>query len=445
MAHIEGMMEFEFDEKAGQFHPTGKIIGYIRAALAQNDIAGAMQYYGSCNESIGDQLLEEVKTGSSTYKENLAKMFEMVRDYRRAGILFGVLGRPEKAAEFAIAAHDYASAAEGFMKAGMPEKAAACFERDLKFDEAAKLYLQSKSHEKAAACLERAGRLYEAGMLYARLGLQVEAARALQQIPADHPRHVEAMIQVADILHVNDRQEQALRLYHAYLPRVECTRQNVTSFQRLAMAYRDAGHSDWYDRLIKIICSVDPALSPEQHQMKGPAAVKAISAPSATVTVIPEPAAADKMTTLRLGFEHVHAFPLFRGLSMSDVQKFYDLCEKRKVKAGTVLIAEGEAQSTLFILINGKVEVSKFFTEGESNVVARLGPGQSFGEISAFTGALPGATVTTSADSVVFTISRDDLDEFVAEDPGRAIAVYKAIIGILTTRLSAANQQLAGR
>ena len=444
MAHIEGMMEFEFDEKAGHFHPTGKIIGYIRTALAQNDISGAMQFYGSCNESIGDQLLEEVKTGSSAYKEALAKMFEMVRDYRRAGILFGLLGKPEKAAEFAMAAHDYAAAAEGFINAGMPDRAAACLERDLRFEEAARLYLQSKMHEKAAACLARAGKLFEAGTLYFRLGLQVEAARALQQVTADHPRHVEAMIQVADIMHVNDRQEQALRLYHAYLPRVECNRQNITSFQRLAMAYREAGHHDWYDRLYAMICSVDPGFAQDQHKMNGRAVAGALPAPSATVTVIPEPSG-ERMTTLRMGFEHVHAFPLFKGLSMSDVQKFYDLCEKRKVKAGTVLVAEGEAQSTLFILINGKVEVSKYFTEGESNVVARLGPGQSFGEISAITGALPGATVTTSTDSVVFTISREDLDEFVAEDPGRAIAVYKAIIGILTTRLSAANQQLAGR
>lgn len=434
MSLHEGMMEFEFDEKSGQFYPTEKIVGYVRTALLQGDVNGAAQFYGSCRDSIGDQLLDDVATGSSTYKENLAKMFEAIRDFRRAGMLFERLGQFDRAAEFAMAANDFDTAAESFARMGMFDKAAACLEREFKFDRAAELYSKARKHDRAAACLERAGAFFEAGSLYMQIGRQKEAARAFQQVPAGHPRHPEAMMLLADLLYINGKKDQALRLYHGFLPNVRCTKQNVTSFYRLALAYRETGHQDWFDRLVETIGAVDPTI-----EFTGHAYQQELAGRRETPALPPAATEAERMTTLRLGYEYVSSFPLLKGLPMPDVQNFYDRCEKRRVRAGTVLISEGEQQSTLFILLNGEVDVSKKQQDGGTRRIKRLGPGETFGEISAVTGVLPGATVTTAAEAAVLAISREELGEFLDEDRKRAASVYKAIIGILTDRLNEAN------
>lgn len=65
--------------------------------------------------------------------------------------------------------------------------------------------------------------------------------------------------------------------------------------------------------------------------------------------------------------------------------------------AGDVLITEGDSAEHFFVLVEGQVEVSRKGSDGESAIVAVLGPGEYFGEVGLLHRAPRNATVRAAA------------------------------------------------
>ncbi len=87
--------------------------------------------------------------------------------------------------------------------------------------------------------------------------------------------------------------------------------------------------------------------------------------------------------------------------------------------AGAVIIEEGEPATTIYWIESGEVEVVKLDERGRGRSVARLGPGQYFGELAATLGVRRTATVRAIEPTVASVL---DLDGFRARvgsaDPG---------------------------
>ena len=74
--------------------------------------------------------------------------------------------------------------------------------------------------------------------------------------------------------------------------------------------------------------------------------------------------------------------------------------------AGEVLFRQGEEGDTFYIIRDGKVAISVADAEGRSTVVAHLGKGAFFGEMSLLTGEKRTATITAEADTTVLALSK---------------------------------------
>jgi CRP/FNR family cyclic AMP-dependent transcriptional regulator len=62
---------------------------------------------------------------------------------------------------------------------------------------------------------------------------------------------------------------------------------------------------------------------------------------------------------------------MFNNLTDEEIKDFLSNFEKRKVKAGEIIIKEGEKSDSAFVLIeNGEIEVSRKTYEGKEYVVA---------------------------------------------------------------------------
>lgn len=90
--------------------------------------------------------------------------------------------------------------------------------------------------------------------------------------------------------------------------------------------------------------------------------------------------------------------------------------------AGTVVFRQGDEADRFFILVDGGVEVER---DGEQ--LATLGPGAFFGESALLVRGRRSATITTLADSSLWSISYDAFDAAVshhllADDANRAEA-----------------------
>ena len=106
---------------------------------------------------------------------------------------------------------------------------------------------------------------------------------------------------------------------------------------------------------------------------------------------------------------------------------------RRSVAAGTEVVREGGRTGHLYVLIEGRLEVTK----GGTVVASITEPGAVLGEMSVLLDKPHTATVRAAADSVIYEI--DDAASFLHKQPAVAILIAK----MLAQRLNAANTYLA--
>jgi CRP-like cAMP-binding protein len=86
--------------------------------------------------------------------------------------------------------------------------------------------------------------------------------------------------------------------------------------------------------------------------------------------------------------------PLFESLSAEERASLAEWFEISDASAGTVLVSEGAAGYSFYVLLDGAAEV----TVGDETV-ATYGPGDFFGEMAILGGGRRSATVTVTAPS----------------------------------------------
>lgn len=110
----------------------------------------------------------------------------------------------------------------------------------------------------------------------------------------------------------------------------------------------------------------------------------------------------------------------------------------RHVPPGAVLIREGQPIDTVYVVLDGAVDVHS----GDAGAIARLGAGEMVGEMSMVDDAPPSATVAAGAEgTVVLELPRPLLEERIAEDDGFAARFYRAVAVFLSSRLRRSVRQ----
>jgi CRP-like cAMP-binding protein len=101
--------------------------------------------------------------------------------------------------------------------------------------------------------------------------------------------------------------------------------------------------------------------------------------------------------------------------------------------ARKVLVREGDAIDSLYILLDGHLRIT---VGGEPGFqIADLYPGEIIGEISFVDSRPPSASVTATEDSQVFAISRTTLSTKLLKDHGFAERFYHSVARFLADRL----------
>jgi CRP/FNR family cyclic AMP-dependent transcriptional regulator len=107
--------------------------------------------------------------------------------------------------------------------------------------------------------------------------------------------------------------------------------------------------------------------------------------------------------------------------------------KKREIPAGTVLIQEGNATDSLFIVLEGKFAVSTVGTGDK--IIAQLKCGEIVGEMSFVDSRPPSASVRATEISSVLSVSRELLNRRLENDNAFAARFYKALAVFLSDRL----------
>ncbi len=129
---------------------------------------------------------------------------------------------------------------------------------------------------------------------------------------------------------------------------------------------------------------------------------------------------------------------IFEDLPEWDLEKIASLGTRKIFSKGSIILMEDEIGSALFIIIDGKVKVSRLDETGREVILSILGPGEVFGEMSLLDGMKRSATVSAIVDTEVLIIYRDDFLNLLNRYPQIAISLLRE----LAQRLRKADMQI---
>lgn len=108
---------------------------------------------------------------------------------------------------------------------------------------------------------------------------------------------------------------------------------------------------------------------------------------------------------------------VFQPLSEADREALAERMRPELFADGEALVRQGESGASLFIVADGNLAVRVRNRSGSETVVAELGPGQYFGELSLLTGAERSATVVASGDVLVYEIEKRHIEPYLTASP----------------------------
>ncbi len=131
--------------------------------------------------------------------------------------------------------------------------------------------------------------------------------------------------------------------------------------------------------------------------------------------------------------------PLFAALDPDSASTLEKVLTSRTVSRGHVVFKEGDPGDRLFIVLEGKVKITRASADGRENLIALLGTGEMFGELSLFDPGPRTASVSAVTDSTLASLDHDDLRPLLLERPGVGVELLRA----LAQRLRRTNDAMA--
>lgn len=126
--------------------------------------------------------------------------------------------------------------------------------------------------------------------------------------------------------------------------------------------------------------------------------------------------------------EELQAVKLFGGLSQRQLRQLARLVKERSYRPGVTIVEEGTMSGVCFFIVaEGQGSVS---VDGQE--VARIGPGDHFGELALITEDARMATVTAVTRLTCHVIAFWDFRKFAKENPDVTWALLQHIAGLLT-------------
>jgi CRP/FNR family transcriptional regulator/CRP/FNR family cyclic AMP-dependent transcriptional regulator len=123
--------------------------------------------------------------------------------------------------------------------------------------------------------------------------------------------------------------------------------------------------------------------------------------------------------------------PILAGLSGDDRESLAAALARRRYRKGDIVFQKEEPGHALFIVERGAVRIYVPSAQGNDLILAVLGPGDFFGDISLLDGRPRSASAAVSSDTTLLMLERSDFIALITRRPVAAMAVLEAVAGRL--------------
>jgi CRP/FNR family transcriptional regulator len=127
----------------------------------------------------------------------------------------------------------------------------------------------------------------------------------------------------------------------------------------------------------------------------------------------------------------ISAIPLFNGLPTEQLDAIRRLAVEKRFNKGQTLFSEGDRTTGFFVIVEGRVKIYKVSSEGKEQILHIFEAGQSFGEVTVFTGQQMPAHAQTLSQTHLLLFARKAFVDLVSSNPSLALN----LLGIMSKKL----------
>jgi CRP/FNR family transcriptional regulator len=119
--------------------------------------------------------------------------------------------------------------------------------------------------------------------------------------------------------------------------------------------------------------------------------------------------------------DQIAAIPLFQGLARKQHEDLTMILVDQVFKRGESIFLEGDEGTGFYVVISGRVKISKISTEGKEQILHIFGPGEPFGEVAVFAGKRFPAHAEALEETRAFFFPRTAFIDLIRKDPSMAL------------------------
>jgi len=127
--------------------------------------------------------------------------------------------------------------------------------------------------------------------------------------------------------------------------------------------------------------------------------------------------------------EILRTYPLFSDLTDTELKLVQQKLYLRRFKRNNLILFEEDTGNSLFVIKAGRVKISHISPDGNEAILAILGQGDFFGELSVIDGQGRSASVTSIDEVELLMLHRTDFLDLIERIPKIAITLLKELAG----------------
>ena len=133
---------------------------------------------------------------------------------------------------------------------------------------------------------------------------------------------------------------------------------------------------------------------------------------------------------------------LFEGLTQGQLAKVASIAQVKKYDGSAYLFREGDVGQEMYIIVEGRVRISKDVPGIGEEALAILEKGQYFGEMAMIDESPRSADAIAHTPCTVWVIEREKLDQLMFTDKDLAYVVLWTFVRTLSGRLRETSEKI---
>jgi CRP/FNR family transcriptional regulator len=117
----------------------------------------------------------------------------------------------------------------------------------------------------------------------------------------------------------------------------------------------------------------------------------------------------------------ISTIPLFDGLPAEQLDAIRQIAVEKRYNKGQTIFSEGDKTTGFFVIVDGRVKIYKMSSEGKEQILHIFEAGQSFGEVTVFSGQQMPANAQTLAKTHLLLFARNAFVNLVTSNTSLAL------------------------